>query len=316
MPVTETSEKNETAEPDYDEVFKAVSEGVVPGGNTPLSSVPDHLYHYTDSAGLLGILTNHSIWATDSRFLNDRTELIYAEDLAREIIQEKSAIPRFKHSAELFSRCLGAIGEYGGPNSFLFCLSEDPDSLSQWRGYAKDGRGFTVGFDGKELCKSAAIKPSRFGIRKVEYDPDIQRRTISILIDQIDEKLEEIGSESAIDHAQSAIKWGIFLLSYYYKHKSFRDEKEWRLVSVVLSNKIDHENNQILIRSRQDELVPYSTYKPRSGANSSVDKLMINRVGIGPGFSHGNQAIAARELISACGYDAELYYADTPFRRL
>jgi len=37
-------------------------------------SVPELLYHYTDSAGLQGILESRTLWATDIRYLNDETE--------------------------------------------------------------------------------------------------------------------------------------------------------------------------------------------------------------------------------------------------
>ncbi|KQV50324.1 hypothetical protein ASC95_13135 [Pelomonas sp. Root1217] len=33
------------------------------------------LFHYTTSAGLLGIVQSGSIWATEARYLNDATEL-------------------------------------------------------------------------------------------------------------------------------------------------------------------------------------------------------------------------------------------------
>ncbi len=45
------------------------------------SSHPDIdecLFHYTTAAGLRGILGEKCIWATDSAFLNDLSEIIYA----------------------------------------------------------------------------------------------------------------------------------------------------------------------------------------------------------------------------------------------
>src|SRR4051794_26348792 len=41
------------------------------------SSPPEVIYHYTPPAGLHGILTGKSIWASDARFLNDTTELVH-----------------------------------------------------------------------------------------------------------------------------------------------------------------------------------------------------------------------------------------------
>jgi hypothetical protein len=40
---------------------------------TPAS--PRELYHYTGLDGLVGIVTDRAIWATDARYLNDASEL-------------------------------------------------------------------------------------------------------------------------------------------------------------------------------------------------------------------------------------------------
>jgi hypothetical protein len=44
--------------------------------NEPTTSeqIPEILWHYTSSSGLLGILDKLKIWASDLRFLNDATE--------------------------------------------------------------------------------------------------------------------------------------------------------------------------------------------------------------------------------------------------
>jgi hypothetical protein len=39
---------------------------------------PELVYHYTDAAGLLGIISSGTLWATDIEFLNDAQELTYA----------------------------------------------------------------------------------------------------------------------------------------------------------------------------------------------------------------------------------------------
>jgi hypothetical protein len=41
----------------------------------PRPALPESLFHYTDAAGLQGILKSRQIWATDCRYLNDREEM-------------------------------------------------------------------------------------------------------------------------------------------------------------------------------------------------------------------------------------------------
>ena len=43
--------------------------------------LPEKVFHYTDSSGLLGILNSGVLWATHYRFLNDSSELKYIFDL-------------------------------------------------------------------------------------------------------------------------------------------------------------------------------------------------------------------------------------------
>jgi hypothetical protein len=56
---------------------------------------PATLYHYTSVDGLLGILRSKRIWATDIRFLNDRSEFFHA-------MEEYS-----KHAGHLAEQALG-----------------------------------------------------------------------------------------------------------------------------------------------------------------------------------------------------------------
>ncbi|MET9575665.1 DUF2971 domain-containing protein [Streptomyces massasporeus] len=41
---------------------------------------PERVYHYTTAAGLHGIISSSSFWASDVEFLNDAQELVYARD--------------------------------------------------------------------------------------------------------------------------------------------------------------------------------------------------------------------------------------------
>ncbi|MGW1781683.1 DUF2971 domain-containing protein [Streptomyces sp. NPDC002143] len=47
----------------------------------------DAVYHYTNAAGLLGIISGGQLWATDVEFLNDAQELTYAGDRLLRVIQ-------------------------------------------------------------------------------------------------------------------------------------------------------------------------------------------------------------------------------------
>lgn len=61
-----------------------------------LDKAPDGLWHYTDAGGLQGILGGDELWATDTRFLNDATEVHYGLDVAEEAMAVAAASGRWK----------------------------------------------------------------------------------------------------------------------------------------------------------------------------------------------------------------------------
>ena len=49
------------------------------------NTIKDALYHYTDGAGLRGIISSGQIWFTDYRHLNDPSEFLHGIDTAHDI---------------------------------------------------------------------------------------------------------------------------------------------------------------------------------------------------------------------------------------
>ena len=52
--------------------------------------------HYTSQLGLMGIISNEVLWATNIKFLNDEHEFQHALDLIREIIPTSRITPGMK----------------------------------------------------------------------------------------------------------------------------------------------------------------------------------------------------------------------------
>src|SRR6266849_3777382 len=105
-------------------------------------AAPTTLYHYTDAAGLFGLVTSGSLRFGDARFLNDSTEFVHGIDVAREVVAEAlletdgaRILERTQHylSPELVFRQL-----------WVFSLSETAESISQWQRYGADGYCYCV----------------------------------------------------------------------------------------------------------------------------------------------------------------------------
>lgn len=81
---------------------------------------------------------------------NDDLECIYARDqiidrIEKEIETDAKAIHAWKTGYEMNSDLHDSI------LTQVACFSERKDCLSQWRGYADDGKGMAIGFDKKLL---------------------------------------------------------------------------------------------------------------------------------------------------------------------
>lgn len=119
--------------------------------------------------------------------------------------------------------------------SLACCFSEMGDLLSQWRGYANDGNGISIGFN-KEILMTLNSYYFTYGFQKVEYDAKKQNQFIEdYVIDIIDGyshvDLKEITDTTFSEFIQDIIlKIGImYNEAPGFKNKCFNEEKEWRI---------------------------------------------------------------------------------------
>jgi hypothetical protein len=117
------------------------------------TELPPILYHYTDAAGLIGILNpswpsemthpepgSALLRASDVRYMNDNRELRFGADLlAQRLREDAQANPDemgdvFGLLADRLSAGLFAP-DSRHRRAFAACFCADGDLLSQWRGY-------------------------------------------------------------------------------------------------------------------------------------------------------------------------------------
>jgi len=161
-----------------------------------------------------------------------------------------------------------------------FCLSSERDQLSQWRGYADDGRGVALGFDAKKLSEfienyeSIPTKPQLFRVwyEEQEHDDAVEPivHDLASLLNLIDpprgampdRRSEQERNASPVE--VKAARWSAALKQralidnlFRLKPKAFQEEKEWRIVSTV------HEEHQLHrdYRVRDSKIVPYRQIK-------------------------------------------------------
>lgn len=204
------------------------------------------IYHYTSPEGLLGIISNKQIFASDMLYLNDSAEGRYALELLRDICQEDypdNNILQQSVDFEIKNIMDGAPGKY---YSYIISFSEGDDLLNMWNYYTKGNsvEGYNIGFDITKLAESIKLytadvdKGKTTGVLKpihgrINYDPNKQTEKIrEILHEYVEAVSDEPDADEIFDSDifRYLLVRKIYFLGLFYKSPKFKSEKEYRFV--------------------------------------------------------------------------------------
>ncbi|MDF2554113.1 MAG: hypothetical protein K0R60_8 [Microbacterium sp.] len=189
------------------------------------------LYHYTTAAGLAGILSSRSLWATDTRYLNDSYELQLLDEEAREVLSSNpSSLPRWPEVAPAITTALLIMSSRGrGRTAYSVSFCTNPDLLSQWRGYGAGQQAFAIMFSTQGLRALASAHGGQ--LVRISYDPERRRALVESVLRHA---LETAPNPS--DHNHTAVHIVQTLRAQFEseapatKHESFAEEAEYRIV--------------------------------------------------------------------------------------
>ena len=118
-------------------------------------------------------------------------------------------------------------------NFYVLCFSEEPDLLSQWRGYANDACGVSIGFSTDSFYPLARSIRSNYNFSQVKYLlDDLYDQIKNYVIEKVeknfggDEKKDSLELLNIADTTVSMLLYNSIL----YKNPNFYEEKEWRLI--------------------------------------------------------------------------------------
>jgi len=264
---------------------------------------PKELYHYTSHEGLLGIIKNKEIWATDTDYLNDSKELYLAFDIARNKLNVRKQSAN-QEEQKLFGIMLSMMDCYEEKNSIFVCsFSAVNDLLSQWRAYCREG-GCTIGFHSKDLKEKA--KSQQFYFVRCEYDRGRQEEIIDDIITYYynlfqQERGKGVSSDinSLLSNVSGKFISTLIQFSPILKHESFKEEHEWRLISGNRRNDyISNNTSQMECRVGHSMLTPYF----RFNLKEIWTKQQFLKVTIGPGLFPEKSVKAVKNLLILSGY--------------
>ena len=217
----------------------------------------NELCHYCDLNAFQCIIEKQTIWLSDIHFLNDSSEeslfLDALSDVMSRMLEKVSNSTREHINENNDIKTLFTNIKHLYENvAYICCFSDNMnDDLSQWRGYADDGKGMCIGFHKEQL--SELSKPN---MKQLKPDGNIYNQITDLVFQQkkicystreaISKELEGIISPIIKDY-DSGPKTGDIIhkfpdilfygklrdLTYnnrvFYKNSSFKSENEYRI---------------------------------------------------------------------------------------
>jgi hypothetical protein len=273
-------------------------------------SLPTSLYHYTDAAGLLGIIKSKTIWATDCRFLNDAQEFRYGIDVIERGLRDLPNLAALDPSHPLHDsaeevgqaqRTLAdmVLSDLTSRNSAcVSCFCENGDLLSQWRGYASR-HGYAIEFDRSSL-EVAASRNGGF-LSRVGYGEDE-------LLDAAEHAAHAVMNNSLNHLSVTAyhIAQDMSAPIATVKHPSFSEEQEWRLVMPYYQAEGAVPGAPLEYRPTELAIVPYV----------KVELWLSEIVGVRVGQCAEQELrmSGVRRMLSAFEIDVPVTPSSVPFR--
>jgi hypothetical protein len=242
------------------------------------------LFHYCSSSSFASIISTKTIRLSSLTCSNDAFEGKVVKDILSGFAENvEGEHPHFK---TIFKVLDSVFTIYDGLG---FCLSEDGDLLSQWRGYADNGQGLSIGFNQKyfeKLSKKLKSEDTKsFSLRQVLYERNAQEERLRPLYNGLMkgfnlEKAETNAGKANKLRTVMTILQGIMESSIHLfdlKSPAFSEEKEWRLIAGLVKAHEPGDKADCQFKASPDRLVPYRLL--------NLEKIgipVINKIILGP----------------------------------
>ncbi len=207
------------------------------------TNIPYLVYHYCSLETFMSIINKSTFRMTNIVKSNDTEETIFClEGFARALknacikYNKEKRDNIFKESIKNidFQELIISSLNQNSATYYAACFSEEPDVLSQWRGYANNATGVAIGVYTRPFLNANRSFSSNLKFWKIEYglesiEVDMENYVISQLHDLSSKKGENI-KVSDYENIFSDLITAMVYNVVFYKNPAFSEEKEWRLV--------------------------------------------------------------------------------------
>ena len=194
-----------------------------------------NLYHYTNNDALVEIINNNSLRFSHFFYQNDPRELRYGLDLLLNIKDEIEQIcPDSRKYIETIAQEHLPIPTLP---IFTFSLSQKDDLLSQWRGYGNGHKSVCIGLK-KDQLMQIKNENVHLQMQKIIYDESKQKNKLIEFFSKLNKRYQNNNARLLNFLANNGIFSEIINILIGFKHCSWKEEQEWRLIASVLSDSL------------------------------------------------------------------------------
>ncbi len=218
--------------------------------------------------------------------MNDSQEDVHGAGVVASLLMKRARARAGAEHRLLIELAQSLEGQPGGRFTYAFSLSENPDVLSQWRGYAPQG-GYCIGFfrEGiEDVCRE-----QNFLLRRCVYDPAEQTQIASDeMVPLLDSYADWDLDYAAGNHRKAEIARHTERFRPYFKQASFQEESEWRIFGPVSAN-----DSRSRWRTAGPYVRPYVELPFKMSPNPKGNPGPVAEIWVGPGldFRRAERAI-------------------------
>lgn len=277
------------------------------------------LYYYTSISTLENIISKENIWLSNSKYLNDSTEINYTNNLIYDICEKylnehKEFDKLFKENIESLVHTIDI--ELG--DTYILSLTENKDSLALWSNYSNYD-GYNLAFNCDYFQNIFTEKKYRFinrdeesillneredflwyfgeVIYNQEYQENIIKERIEFLYN-LYKRFYKFKDEEDFKCLIVYVLYNIAYISTFFKDESFKEEQEHRLVFRIINKNIKKQIIKHRISNRV--FIPYIELD--LSENRREGNLPIEKITIGPKNNLDIAEIGLKSFLESEGY--------------
>ena len=136
--------------------------------------------------------------------------------------------------------------------NFIFCTSNDSDSLNMWNYYASNGKytGYNIGFSVPKFLKTfdvdhdGTVDSFIIYYGNVLYKKKLQFEAIEELAKAVESFITKKPDKQSVQRAAISVRSYIELRGPFFKDESFRSENEFRFLFSIAEKRIPHNEDE------------------------------------------------------------------------